>query len=143
MSLETFNVYPELWAGKRHFHVRVRLFDTRKQMLREIKASMLEACENTEGMCFGITHYNRKGRMTGRFAVMFLNRHDLCSRGAEIVAHECVHAGLRLMSARKLKVQDASVEAGACCDAEEALAYAVGQMTAQLGARLQTLRVFP
>lgn len=87
-----------------------------------------------------VRHYTSK--VTGRFVVrpgliiarMFLNARDLRANPAEIISHECVHAGMawaRLQSADLSKM-----------DGEEVMAYATGRMTRQVNYICHRMRIF-
>ncbi|KQP36132.1 hypothetical protein [Pseudorhodoferax sp. Leaf274] len=127
-------VYPEAWRGKKHLYVDVRVFRDRKAMHRDIKSGHFGPANNCHGQCSGIAHYDKRGKLTGKFAIMWLNAEDLRAKPAEIVAHESIHAAMRHM---KNKSVDLSDMAG-----EEALCYCAGSMTQQINDRLYRAKVF-
>lgn len=77
-----------------------------------------------------VRHYF--SRVTGRLVVrpgliiahMYLNTTDLRRNGAEIMSHECTHAGMAWVRLRRANLKR--------MEGEEVLAYAVGCMTRQL-----------
>ena len=139
--MKQFRAYADDWRGVRHAYVQVRVFPTRAQMCADIDECEFGPSGDARGQCSGLTHYNRAGRMTGRFACMWLNADDLRIRGSEIVAHECVHAGMRHIKNHKLNLHDKG-EGGRVADSEEVLAYTVGSLVRQINNRLYALKVF-
>ncbi|MCO5355064.1 hypothetical protein [Acidovorax kalamii] len=139
--MKTFRAYADEWRGVRHAYVQVRVFGTRAEMCQDIDDCDFGPSLNAHGQCSGLMHYNRAGRLTGRFACMWLNREDLRANGAEIVAHECVHAGMRHMANRGLNVQQPG-NGWSVHDNEEALAYTVGHLAKLINDRLHRLGVF-
>ena len=139
--MKMFRAYADEWRGVMHFYVQVRVFDTREQMCADIDACEFGPSAGAHGQCSGLRHLNKAGRLTGRFACMWLNRDDLRARGAEIVAHECVHAGMRHMANHSLNVHE-SGEGGSVGANEESLAYTVGSLCRQINDRLHKLGVF-
>ncbi len=140
--MKVFRAYADDWRGVRYAYVQVRVFPTRKAMQKDIDSTGFGPSLGAHGQLSGLTHYNRAGRLTGRFACMWLNEEDLRANASEIVTHECVHAGMRHMANHKLNVQVPSVEAGPVHENEEALAYTVGSLTKQINNRLHRLGVF-
>lgn len=132
--MKVFRAYADEWRGKRHYYVQVRVHPTRKAMIREIDAMASRASSDVEGQCTGVSHYNVKGRLTGRMALMWLNEADLRRNGAELVAHECVHAAMRHVMNKRI---DLSEIAG-----EEVLCYTAGSLTRQINNRLHALGVY-
>lgn len=132
--LKVFRAYAEEWRGRRYYYVQVRVAPTRKAMHRDMRSMCHKPTADTEGQCSGISHYGRNGRLTGRFALMWLNSEDVRRRPAEIVSHECVHAAMRLIINKRV---DLSQMAG-----EEALCYVAGSLTQQISDKLHKLGVF-
>jgi hypothetical protein len=77
-----------------------------------------------------VRHYFSK--VTGRYLVrpgliiahMYLNARDLRNNPAEIISHECTHAGMAWARLRRANLRQMV--------GEEVLAYAVGRMTRQI-----------
>lgn len=137
--MKEFRVYADDWRGVRYAYVLVRVLDTRKAMQQDINDCEFGPADGCHGQCSGVTHYNAAGRMTGRFACMWLNCEDLRANAAEIVTHECVHAAMRHMNNRKVDITHLTRD---CRVGEEALAYTVGSLTAQITNKLHRLGVF-
>lgn len=132
--MKQFRAYADEWRGVFYSFVEVRFFDTRKEMHSDLVAQCYEVTPCVEGQCSGVAHYNKAGRLTGKFAVMWLNAEDVRANPAEIVSHECIHAAMRHMVNRKV---DLSNIAG-----EEALCYTAGSLTRQVNNRLHAMGVF-
>ncbi len=128
-----FRAYAEAWRGKRHYYVYVRVTKTRKAMHRDMRAQHFKPLPGVMGQCSGVTHYNRAGRRTGRFAVMWLNVDDLRGDAAELISHESIHAAMRHMTNRKIDLSN--------MEGEEALCYCAGSLTQQINDRLHKLGV--
>lgn len=110
---------------------RVQLFlspnrrDMRTTML--FKDGIRETDRRTAGL---VRHYFSKA--SGRYGVrpgqiiarMYLNAQDLRNNPAEIISHECTHAGMAWARLRGANLRD--------MPGEEVLAYAVGRMTRQV-----------
>lgn len=105
--------------------VQVFLSPTRAHMRMTVKfKTSSDCCARTMGM---VRHYFSKA--TGRFVVrpghviahMFLNFADLRAKPAEIVSHECTHAGMAWARLRKANLKQ--------MEGEEVLCHAVGRMT--------------
>lgn len=137
--MKEFRVYADDWRGVRYAYVLVRVFDTRSEMCDNIDDCCFGPSGDAHGQCSGIKHYDKSGRLTGRFAIMWLNKEDLSSNPAELVSHECVHAAMRHMSNRCVSVQDGGTDGGSCGANEEALAYTVGCLTRQVNDKLHKL----
>lgn len=109
--------------------VQLFLSPTRSHMRATVyqKEGDWAACQHTAGM---VRHYFSKA--TGRYVVrpgqiiarMFLNAVDLRRNGAEIVSHECTHAGMAWSRLRRVNLRRMV--------GEEVLCYAVGRMTRQV-----------
>ena len=127
-----FRVYPELWLDKKYYFVKVRVYETRREMRAGMKADSYDTCKNTQGQCSGHAHY-KNGRLTGWFATIWMNKKDL-RLNAEIVPHECVHAAMRHIVNKKVDLSNMG--------GEEVLAYVVGSMTSQITTRLWKEKVF-
>ena len=131
----SFRVCPEAWRGKKHLYVEVRVFDTRKAMHRDIKVGHFGPANDCHGQCSGVAHYDRRGKLTGKFAIMWLNCDDLRGNPAELIAHESIHAAMRHMKNKQVDLLDMG--------GEEALCYCAGSMTKQINDRLHRLKVLP
>lgn len=134
-----FRAYADEWRGPKYAYVQVRVAKTRKQMHADMRDNCYDPSKDTEGQCSGITHYQfsgngKQGRITGLFALMWLNVEDMKKRPAEIVAHECVHAAMRHIANKKV---DLSNMAG-----EEALCYVAGSLVQQINDRLHKAGAF-
>ncbi|MBT2333620.1 hypothetical protein J7E49_06845 [Variovorax paradoxus] len=140
--MKQFRAYADAWRGVRYAYVQVRVLPTRKAMCADIDECGFGPSAGAHGQCSGLTHYNRAGRITGRFACIWLNAEDLKANASEIVTHECVHAGMRHMANHKLNVHAGGSDCGSCGENEEALAYTVGSLTKQINNRLHKLGVF-
>lgn len=140
--MKSFRAYADLWRDVKFAYVQVRVFDTRKQMAKDINTAHFGPADGTHAQCSGLAHYNRSGRMTGRFALMWFNKQDLALRAAEIVSHECVHAGMRHMANKRINVHQGGQHGGGVGANEEALAYTVGCLTQQINDRLHKLGAF-
>ena len=140
--MKSFRAYADEWRGVRYAYVQVRVFPTRKAMGKDIDACEFGPSLGAHGQCSGLTHYNRSGRMTGRFACMWLNEKDLRANASEIVSHECVHAGMRHMANKRINVHERGQIGGSVGPNEEALAYTVGSLAKQINNRLHKLGVF-
>jgi len=103
-------------------------------MQENIEQEHFGPAQDCHGQCSGVSHYNASGKLTGRFAVMWLNAQDLKARPAELVSHECIHAAMRHMKNHDV---DLSEMAG-----EEALCYTAGSLTSQINDRLHNMGVF-
>lgn len=108
--------------------VQVLISPTRLHMRAAIRfKDGFDTCRRTSGM---VRHY--KSFVDGRCVVrpgliiarMFLNADDLRVDPAEIVSHECTHAGMAWVRLRRADLSDMV--------GEEVLAYAVGRMTKQV-----------
>lgn len=138
MSYLCFRAYAD---EKRYLYTQVRVFDTRKAMLDDIMACGFGHGKNgrfldrrVAGQSSGLTHYNRSGRMTGRFNCIWLNRQDLRRNPSEIVSHECVHAAMRYATNKRANLSE--------MEGEESLCYAAGTMMRAITNRLYKLGVF-
>ncbi len=106
-------------------------------MTFKFKEGMQKLCENTGG---SVQSYYSKvdGRPVVRpgfvIANMYLNRFDLKRNPTEIIAHECVHAGMAWATLRKETLKKMA--------SEEVLAYATGDMTRQVTAICYATGVF-
>jgi len=133
--VKTVRLYPEDWQGKHYFYVAVKVFDTRKEMSESITEYMQEPADGAcEGQCSGHARYDKRGKLTGNFATMWLNVDDLRNHAAEIISHECTHAAMRHLHNKSVDLSDIG--------GEEALCYCVGSMTQQLTDKLYKLKVF-
>lgn len=90
--------------------------------------------KHCEGQCSGHSVYDKRGKLTGKFATMWINAEDLKAHGAEIVSHECVHAAMRHITNKKIDLSDMA--------GEEVLCYCVGSLTQQLTDRLHKIGVW-
>lgn len=140
--MKQFRAYADDWRGVRYAYVQVRVLPSRAEMCQDIDDCEFGPSAGAHGQCSGLAHYSRAGRLTGRFACMWLNEEDLRVNASEIVTHECVHAGMRHMANHKLDVQAHSGQGGTVHANEEALAYTVGSLTKQINNRLHKLGVF-
>lgn len=135
-----FRAYADDWRNKRWAYVQVRVARTRAEMHKDMREQTYEPTPCTEGQCSGITHYakpagaDKRMRMTGRFALMWLNIDDLLKRPAEIIAHECTHAAMRHITNRRVSLDEMA--------GEEALCYVVGSLTQQINDRLHRAGVY-
>ena len=125
-----FRAYAD--AG-RCFWAEVRVFDTRRDMCRDIKRCCGRAYPHTAGQVTGATK-RRNGRKTGAFAIMWLNRKDINKDPSEIQAHEAFHAGMRYFERRGWPVCLHSETQDGAPDVherslEERMAYAVGRIS--------------
>ena len=122
---------------RKHFWAEVRVFDTQKQMCKDIKrCTGAPANFRTAAQVNDATFY-RDGRKTGAFAVMWLNRKDINKNPTEIASHESVHAAIRYFERRGWPVclhQETRVGAPDVHEhrLEERLAYAVGRISKYL-----------
>lgn len=127
-----FYVYPDL-ASRRKHRVEVRVFDTRKEMRKEISELEGGGYVDKDGMawCVEVESLHESGRKGSTYAMMFFNRDDLnCAldHSLDTVSHECVHAAF--MYAKRLKenvYQD---------EGEEVVCYAAGSLIGQVHAEL-------
>lgn len=88
---------------KQNHWIEVRVFDTAKEMRRDISrctGEPIKYLSDVEGQVASATRRNSEGRTDGCFGVMFLNRPILNRHGMEVVAHESVHAALRYFHRR-------------------------------------------
>lgn len=134
MSAKFFRVYAD---HKRYLYVQVRVFDTQAEMVEDIVDTGFGMDSGTDGLmgqCSGVTHYNKSGRMTGRFAVMWINREDLLNHPTEIVSHESTRAAMRY--ARNKRADLSNMEG------EEVMCYAQGRICREIVSRLFKLKVF-
>lgn len=129
-----FRVYADLWRGVKYMHVIVRVFHKRIDMQEDIDKWGFGPHGDCYGQCSGVEHYNKKGRVTGRFAYMWLNKEDLLSNGMEIICHESIHAAMRHVSNRNVDLSE--------MPGEEVLAYTAGNLAAQINIKLNKLKVF-
>ena len=110
---------------KKYAYVLVRVAPSRRAMLTDIKESGFHSVRKREfalmGQCSGLAHYSKSGRLTGRFAIIWMNTVDLQSRATEIIAHEATHAAMRHATNRRADLS--------AMDGEEVLCYAVGKIT--------------
>ncbi len=127
---------------KERYWVAVRVFDTAKQMQRDIAACGhgMKDLKDTQGQVTSAQHF-KNGRKTGVFAVMWLNRKALNGHGMEIVTHESVHAAIRYFERRGWPVCLAHETREGAIDVherwlEERLAYAVGRIARHINLRL-------
>lgn len=132
--MKSFRAYADEWRDVFHFFVEVRFFDTRKEMHADLVEQCYEIAPCVEGQCSGIAHYDKRGKLTGKFAIMWLNADDVRANPAELVSHECIHAAMRHMKNRKV---DLSNVVG-----EEALCYTAGSLCRQINNRLHEMGVF-
>lgn len=129
MPARVWRVHPE--PGRPHI-VEVRIARSRRAMRDEMRRIDDAKGEDLNVGCMGLVrhwHHTRGRRHTrclaGYLLVrMYLNVPDLRDYPAEIVGHECTHAG---MAWARLRRADLNVMAG-----EEVLAYAVGRLTEQV-----------
>ena len=119
----------------RCFWCEVRVFDTRRDMCRDIKrcAGGGKGLFQTAGQVNEAV-FRRGGRKTGAFAVMWLNRKDVNKNPSEIASHESVHAALRYFERRGWPVCLHSETQDGAPDVherslEERMAYAVGRIS--------------
>jgi hypothetical protein len=118
------------------FWVEVRVFDSGKQMRRDIKRCAGGVDPRTAGQVNGATFYKKRKKL-GVFAVMWLNRKDIGERPSEIAAHESVHAAMRYFERRGWSPclhMDTLHDAPDSHERrmEERLAYAVGRINKYL-----------
>lgn len=123
--MKQFRAYAD---HSRYYFVEVRVFKTRFEMVKNIKwcgfddpapaFSEDSTYDDVQGQCSGLTHYSKSGRVTGKFACIWLNEDDLSVRPSEIPLHESVHAAMRYA---RNKNADLDEMAG-----EEVLAHAAG-----------------
>lgn len=66
--------------------------------------------------------------------VMYLNAKDIQDDGANIIAHECTHAGLAYARNRRVNLDD--------MPGEEVAAYAVGRLTREVCAIARQMRIW-
>lgn len=132
--MKRFRAYADEWRDVFHCFVEVRVFDTRAEMCADLAEQGYETDSDVQGQCSGVEHYNKAGRLTGKFAIMWLNAEDVRANPAEIVPHECIHAAMRHMANRRV---DLSNLAG-----EEALCYTSGSLCRQINDRLHRIGVF-
>lgn len=116
---------------KKRYWVEVRVFDTAKQMRKDIAACGYGMkLKGTEGQVTSAQFF-KNGRKTGVFAVMWLNENVLKSHGMEVVTHESLHAAVRYFERRgwpvclALEMREGSIDTHERW-LEERLAYAVG-----------------
>lgn len=129
-----FRVYADEWRDVFHAFVEVRFFDTRVEMHADMEGKGYETEPDVQGQCSGIAHYNRSGRLTGKFAYIWLNADDVRANPAELVSHECIHAAMRHIQNRRV---DLSGMAG-----EEALCYTAGSLTRQINDKLHKIGIY-
>lgn len=120
------------------FKVELRIARTRHLMRTEIKRLTQN---EVEPECRGaVTHYRHsfghKHRVVSgqRVAIMFLNAKDIQDDGANIIAHECTHAGLAYARNRRANL--------AHMPGEEVAAYAVGYMTREVCAIARYMKIW-
>lgn len=122
----------------RPFKVELRVARTRHLMRTEVKR--LTGTEVGPECRGAVTHYRHKfghvHRVTPsqRVAIMFLNAKDIQDDGANIIAHECTHAGLAYARNRRANL--------AHMPGEEVAAYAVGYMMRQVCAITRHMRIW-
>jgi hypothetical protein len=120
--------------AKRYYWCEVRVFATRRQMLRDINAAGFGPTDRDQaGQCSGLTQRRSSGRLTGKFACMWLNAEDLRDRPNELTSHESTHAAMR--HARNMR---ASLDV---MEGEEVLCYAQGRIQRDVIAGLYRLKV--
>lgn len=123
---------------KRYAYTLVRIVSTRKAMMSDIRASgfMLpgKCGEMQMGQCSGLAHYSKSGRLTGRFACIWLNVPDLQSGASEIISHEATHAAMRHAVNRSADLSK--------MEGEEVLCYAVGVLTRAIVNKCHKHKVF-
>jgi hypothetical protein len=122
----------------RPFHVELRVARTRHLMRTEIRR--LTGTEVEAEFRGAVTHYQHKfghvhrATPSQRVAIMFLNAKDIQYDGANIIAHECTHAGLAYARNRKANLDH--------MPGEEVAAYAVGYMMRQVCAITRHMRIW-
>lgn len=130
------NLFRAYADSKRYYWCEVRVFPTRRQMLADINAvGFGPAHRNQQGQCSGLTHYRKSGRISGKFACMWLNAQDLRERPNEITSHESTHAAMR--HATNMKA-DLSNMVG-----KEVLCHAQGRIQRDVIAGLYRIKVLP
>jgi hypothetical protein len=132
--MKIFRAYADEWRNVLYSFVEVRLHETRVEMLEDLAGQCYEVTDDVQGQCSGQANYNKAGRLTGKFAVMWLNADDVRANPAEVVSHECVHAAMRHAMNRKADLSH--------MDGEEVLAYTQGCLFRQINRRLHELKVF-
>lgn len=131
--MKIFRAYAD---EKRYFYCEVRVLKTRKAMLRNINQVGFGPTDPRQaGQCSGLTHYRSNGRITGKFACMWLNSEDLANNPNEITSHESTHAAMRYAANKKA---DLSNMVG-----EEVMCYAQGTIQRNVISGLYRLKVFP
>jgi hypothetical protein len=134
-----FRAYPDDFRGVRYAYVEVRIARTRAEMHKDMRYQTYEPTPCTEGRCSGVSVYavpkgGKPARLTGKFALMWMNLEDLLKRPAEMIAHECTHAAMRHITNKRVDLNDMG--------GEEALCYVVGSLTQQINDRLHKAGMF-
>ena len=117
----------KIYSGKRcrGRHARLLVFVTQREMYSYLRSTGVTALRHTRGMCLDFTVE------PGPRVVELVFSAGFHGRSNEYIAHECLHAVLRLCSDRQL------AEALSNMDAEERhLAYPLGRMVARVVAAI-------
>lgn len=120
------------------FKVELRIARTRHLMRTEVKR--LTGNEVGPDCRGAVTHFRHKFghvhrvKPGQRVAIMHLNAQDIRDDGANIIAHECTHAGLAYARNRRANLDHMS--------GEEVAAYAVGRMVRQTCAIARYMRIW-
>lgn len=133
--MKLFRAYAD---SKRHLYCEVRVFSSRIAMLRDIYAvgfGVGKMDKNQQGQCSGLTHYRANGKLSGKFACMWLNEKDLSDRPNEITSHEATHAAMRYAANKKADLSN--------MEGEEVLCHAQGVIQKNLVIGLYRTKVFP
>lgn len=133
-SNHIFRVYADEWRNVFHSFVEVRFFGSRVEMHADMIVQCYEVSTDVAGQCSGVAHYNKSGRLTGKFAVMWLNAGDVRANPAEIVSHECIHAAMRHITNRRVDLSK--------IEGEEALCYTAGSLVRQINNKLHKIGIF-
>ena len=107
------------WAARRGRYARLLVFVTQREMNKYARSAGVTVERDTRAMCLDFSHVDNRG---GCFVELLFSA-GFNGRPNDYIAHECLHAVMRLCSDSQLAKALSNID-----DEERFLAYPLGRM---------------